>query len=104
MLRGAWPAEPVGMAQPARPRRLARTPPERVAGSPERHAAGPYCSAVASSRSLLWPPVVVTMVQTAVQKLLSFWTAPSLVAPSPCLRNDPPAGAVGSAPNCHQTM
>src|SRR5215207_5536208 len=42
--------------------------------------------------------------RTAVQKLLSFWTAPSLVALSPCLRNDPTAGAVGSAPNCHRTM
>src|SRR3954469_24323379 len=29
---------------------------------------------------------------------------PSLVALSPCPRDDPTAGAVGSAPNCHQTM
>src|SRR5215211_4248121 len=28
VLRGAWPAKPVGMAQPARPRRWAQTPPE----------------------------------------------------------------------------
>src|SRR4051794_16261730 len=35
----------------------------------------------------------VTMVQTAVQKPLSFWTAPSLVALSPCLRDDPTGGA-----------
>src|SRR4051794_8163828 len=45
-----------------------------------------------------------TVAQTAVQKLLSFCTAPSLVALSPCLRNDPTVGAIGSAPNCHQTM
>ena len=37
----------------------------------------------------------VTVVQAAVQKLLSFWTAPLLVALSPCLRNDPTAGAGG---------
>jgi hypothetical protein len=35
---GAWQAEPVGMAQPARRRRLAQTPPEPVSCSPERHA------------------------------------------------------------------
>ena len=37
-----------------------------------------------------------TMVQTTVQKLLSFWTAPSLIALLSCLRNDPTAGAGGS--------
>jgi len=37
------------------------------------------------------------MAQTAVQKSLSFWTAPPLVALSPCLRNDPTAGASGTS-------
>src|SRR4051812_800946 len=36
-----------------------------------------------------------TVVRAAVQKLLSFWTAPSLVALSPSLRDDPTAGAGG---------
>src|SRR5215213_741951 len=39
----------------------------------------------------------VTMVRAAVQKLRSFWTDPSLVALSPCLRNDPTAGGSGAA-------
>src|SRR5215207_8683853 len=38
-----------------------------------------------------------TLVQAAVQKLLSFWTGPSLVALSPCLRGDPTAGAGGTS-------
>src|SRR5918997_2495727 len=54
--RVAWPAEPVGVAQPARLRRRARTPPEPAAGSPEKHEAARCWSAVASSRSQLWPP------------------------------------------------
>ena len=48
--RVAWPAELVGVAQPARRRRLARTPRGPAAGSPARHAAGRCCSDVASSR------------------------------------------------------
>ena len=39
------------------------------------------------------PHPSVTMGHAAVQKLLSFWTAPSLVAPSLCLRDDSTAGA-----------
>src|SRR3954468_18079132 len=57
-LRGAWPAKPVGMAQPARPRRRARTLPEPGAGSPKRHGGAWYCNGVASSRSRSWPPAV----------------------------------------------
>ncbi len=33
VLRGVWPAQPVGVAQPARPRGRARTPPEPAAGN-----------------------------------------------------------------------
>ena len=54
--RGVWPAKPVGMAQPARPRRRAQTPPEPEACSPETHAGGRCCIGVASFRSPLWPP------------------------------------------------
>ena len=36
---GAWPAELVGVAQPATRRARARTPPERGLGSRARHAA-----------------------------------------------------------------
>jgi hypothetical protein len=41
------------VAQPAGRRRRARTPPEPVAGSPGRHAAGLYCNAVAGSQRRL---------------------------------------------------
>src|SRR5215207_7717119 len=58
VLRGVWPAKPVGMAQPARPRRRAQTPPEREACSPETHAGGRCCNGVASFQSQLWPPGV----------------------------------------------
>ena len=47
---GAWPAELVGVAQPAMRRVPARTPPGRGLGSRSRRAAGRRCSAVASSR------------------------------------------------------
>src|ERR1044071_5211044 len=43
-LRGAWPAQPVGGAQPARPRRLAQTPPELGVYSPKRHGGAWYCT------------------------------------------------------------
>src|SRR5215207_4329846 len=56
VLRGVWPAKPVGMAQPARPRMRAQTPPEPEACSPETHAGGRCCNGVASFRSPLWPP------------------------------------------------
>src|SRR3954454_5180220 len=46
-LRGARPA------QPARPRRLAQTPPELGVYSPKRHGGAWCCSAVASFRSQL---------------------------------------------------
>src|SRR3954463_10552744 len=58
VLRGGWPAQPVGMAQPARRRKRAQTPPEPEAGSPARHAGGPNCNAVASFRSRFEPPAV----------------------------------------------
>jgi hypothetical protein len=41
---GAWPAELVGIAQPAMRRVLARTPQEPEPGSRWRHAAGPCCT------------------------------------------------------------
>ena len=47
---GAWPAELVGIAQPAMRRVLARTPPEPEPGSRSRHAAAPCCSDAASFR------------------------------------------------------
>src|SRR3954466_1354064 len=46
-LRGARPA------QPARPRRLAQTPPELGVYSPKKHGGALYCNAVASFRSQL---------------------------------------------------
>src|SRR4051794_28790655 len=46
-LRGAWPAAP------ARPRRLAQTPPELGVYSPKKHGGAWYCNDVASFRSQL---------------------------------------------------
>src|SRR5215210_8738472 len=49
----------------------------------------PLCGMSAFSHELSARQVPsVIMVQVAVQKLLSFWTAPSLIALSPCL-SDP---------------
>lgn len=48
--RVAWPAKPVGQAQPAKQPGLARTPRGLAAGSRARHAGGSCCSAGASSR------------------------------------------------------
>ena len=61
---GAWPAELVGIAQPAMRRVLARTPPEPEPGSRSRHAAAPCCTTrrgnahrtgIAEEREVLYP-------------------------------------------------
>src|SRR3954447_16341331 len=69
---------------------------------PASHGAETLCGMSEFSHALFARQLPCeTVVRAAVQKLLRFWTAPSLVALSPCLGDDPAAGAVGSAPNCH---
>src|SRR4051794_12569240 len=65
---------------------------------PASHRAETLCRISAFSHGLSARQVPCeTVVQVAVQKLLSFWTVPSLVALSPCLCANPTAGASGTS-------